>query len=116
MLSSHNEDFRVTQNRAQEVMACAKLLSELFPRIDSRVDLTAQLSLCRRQSRDQAAEGDASDHEQVDVASGASRAPRHGAVDERNLDRTADLGERAADDISGTEGLQEDSLQIGKNR
>lgn len=98
------------------MMACSKLLSELVSRVDSRVDLTAKFSLRRRQDRDQLAERDASDHEQIDVASGTSRAPRYGAVEERNLDHIPDRGDRATDDISGTEGLQEDSLQIGKDR
>ena len=98
------------------MMPCSKLLSELFSRVDSRIDLTSKFSLCRRQDGDQVAEGDTSDHEQVDVASGASRATRYGAVDKRNLDHVPDRGEGATDDISGTEGLQEDSLQIGIDR
>lgn len=98
------------------MMACSKLLSELFPRVDSRIDLAAKISLCMCQGGDQLAEGDASDHEQVDVASGAGLARRYGAVDEGNFDHVPDRGERAADDIGGTEGLQEDSLQIGKDR
>ncbi len=86
----------------------------LFSRVDSRIDLTAKVSLGRRQGGDQVAEGDPSDHEQVNVASGASRASRRGAVDERNLDRIADRGTRPTDDVGGTGGLQEDSLEIGK--
>lgn len=98
------------------MMARSKLLSELFSRVDSRIDFTAKLSLCRCQGGHQLAEGHASYHEQVDVASGASRAPCYGSVDKRNFDRIPDCGERATDDISGTEGLQEDALQIGKDR
>ena len=98
------------------MMACPNFPSELFSRVDSWTDLTAKFSLCRREGDDQVTEGDASDHEQVDVASGARRAPCYGAEDERNLDHIPDRGERPTDDISGTEGLQEDPLQIGKDR
>jgi hypothetical protein len=97
-------------------MARAKLLSELLLRVDSRIDFTAKLSLRGRQGGDYFAERHLSYHEQVDIASGASRAVGHGTVEERDVDHVLDLSERVADDLRGAERLEEDPLQFGEDR
>ncbi len=97
-------------------MARANLLSELLLWVDSRIDFTAKLSLRGRQGTNDFAERHASYHEQVDIASGASRAFRRGTVDERNLDHALDLIKRVADDLRGAERLEEDTLQFGEDR
>jgi hypothetical protein len=97
-------------------MAHANLLSELLLRVNSRIDFTAKLSLRGRQGTNYFAERHGSYHEQIDIASGASRAFRHGAIDERNVDHVLDLSERVADDLHGAERLEEDTLQFGEDR
>lgn len=97
-------------------MAGPHLLPELVHRIDGRVHVAPKTILGVSEGRHYVGERRAADDREVDVARGPHRALRRRPVDERDLDRRRNRDQRLADQIDGADGLQEELLQLGKDR